>query len=242
MISGPSCDKPRALALIEARHINTIGRTVAEVTEESMQAQLSGHSQQDSYELFRRAIVERDEQAWIDSAARYRPLLAAWASRCSVSAALTESYEDLADQAFARAWSALSPERFAGFPTLAAVLAYMRSCVTTTVIDHARSELSRERIEQSIQADEVITPEQQIIDQFQRQEIWRLAEAGANSQQERVVLRETFLYDLPPRAILRRHPDLFADAHAVYITKRNLFDRLQRCAELRQVYQDWQSA
>jgi hypothetical protein len=207
-----------------------------------MQAQPSGHSQQESYELFRRAIVERDEQAWIDSAARYRSLLAAWASRCSASAALTESYEDLADQAFARAWSALSPARFASFPTLAAVLAYMRACVTTTVIDHARSALSRDRMEQSIQADVVATPEQLIMDQFQRQEIWRLAETAIANEQERVVLRETFVYDLPPRAILRRHPDLFADAHAIYITKRHLLDRLQRCAELRQVYQEWQSA
>ena len=207
-----------------------------------MQAQQSGQSQQDSYELFRRAIVERDEQAWIDSAARYRPLLAAWASRCSASAALTESYDDLADQAFARAWSALSPERFASFPTLAALLAYMRACVSTTVIDHARSELSRERIEQALQAEEVTTPEQLIMDQFQRQDIWRLVETAITSEQERVVLRETFVYDLPPRTILRRHPDLFADAHAIYITKRNLFDRLQRCSELRQVYQEWQSA
>jgi len=207
-----------------------------------MQAQQSGQSQQDGYELFRRAIVERDEQAWIESAMRYGPLLAAWASRCSVSAALTESYDDLADQAFARAWSALSPERFASFPTLAALLAYMRVCVTTTVIDHARSELSRERIEQSIQADEVATPEQLIMDQFQRQEVWRLAETAVASEQERVVLRETFVYDLPPRTILRRHPDLFADAHAVYTTKRTLFDRLQRCSELRQAYQEWQSA
>jgi DNA-directed RNA polymerase specialized sigma24 family protein len=207
-----------------------------------MQAQQSRQSQQDGYELFRRAIVERDEQSWIESAARYRPLLAAWASRCSASAALTESYDDLADQAFARAWSALSPERFASFPTLAALLAYMRACVTTTVIDHARSELSRERIEQSIQAEEVTTPEQLIMDQFQRQEVWRLAETAVSSEQERVVLRETFVYDLPPRAILRRHPDLFADAHVIYTTKRNLFDRLQRCPELRQVYQEWQAA
>ena len=207
-----------------------------------MQAQQSRQSQQDGYELFRRAIVERDEQSWIESAARYRPLLAAWASRCSASAVLTESYDDLADQAFARAWSALSPERFASFPTLAALLAYMRACVTTTVIDHARSELSRERIEQSIQAEEVTTPEQLIMDQFQRQEVWRLAETAISSEQERVVLRETFVYDLPPRAILRRHPDLFADAHVIYTTKRNLFDRLQRCPELRQVYQEWQAA
>jgi hypothetical protein len=205
-----------------------------------MQAQPSGQSQQDGYELFRRAIVERDEQAWIESAARYRPLLAAWASRCSASAALTESYDDLADQAFARAWAALSPERFASFPTLAALLAYMRACVSTTVIDHARSEVSRERIEKCIQGDEVATPEQLIMDQFQRQEIWRLVEGAITSEQERVVLRETFMYDLPPRTILRRHPELFADAHTVYTTKRNLFERLQRCAELRQVYQEWQ--
>ncbi len=207
-----------------------------------MQAQHSQQNQADSYELFRRAIVERDEQAWIESATRYRPLLAAWASRCSASATLTESYDDLADQAFARAWAALSPERFASFPTLAALLAYMRACVTTTVIDHARSELSRERIEKSIQGDEVATPEQLIIDQFQRQEVWRLVEAAISSERERVVLRETFLYDLPPRAILRRHPDLFADAHAIYTTKRYLFDRLQRCSKLREVYQDWQGA
>ena len=144
------CDKPPVPALIRARHIyiRPGGRGDGGVNASATKRT----SQQDSYELFRRAIVERDEQAWIDSAARYRPLLAAWASRCSASAALTESYDDLADQAFARAWSALSPERFASFPTLAALLAYMRACVTTTVIDHARSELSRERMEQAIQA------------------------------------------------------------------------------------------
>ena len=59
-------------------------------------------------------------------------------------------------------------------------------------------------------------------DQFERQEVWRLAENAVTSEQDRVVLRETFVYDLPPRAILRRHPDLFTDAHAIYTTKRNL--------------------
>ena len=230
-------DKPYAPAFIGVSYI--FGRAAAEMREESMQAQQIGLGQIDGYELFRRAIVERDEQAWIESATRYRPLLAAWASRCSASAVLTESYDDLADQAFARAWSALSPERFASFPTLAALLAYMRACVTTTVIDLARSEVSRERIEKLLQGDDVATPEQLIIEQFQRQEVWRLVEAEVASEQERVVLRETFVNDLPPRVILGRHPDLFADAHAVYTAKRNLFDRLQRCPELRQVYQDW---
>jgi DNA-directed RNA polymerase specialized sigma24 family protein len=207
-----------------------------------MQAQQSGQAIQDGYELFRRAIMERDEQAWAESAARYRPLLAAWASRCSVSAATVESYDDLADQAFARAWSALSPARFASFPNLAALLAYLRACVTTTVIDCARSELSRERVEQAVEAGEVATPEQVVIEQFQRQEVWRITRSLVSSEQQRVVLLETFVYDLPPRAILLRHPTLFTDAVEIYTTKRNLYERLKRCPELRRLYQEWVGA
>ena len=49
--------------------------------------------------------------------------------------AVNESYEDLADHALARAWIALSPARFANFPSLGAVLAYLRACVTAAVVD-----------------------------------------------------------------------------------------------------------
>jgi DNA-directed RNA polymerase specialized sigma24 family protein len=207
-----------------------------------MQAQQYVQASQDGYELFRRAIMDRDEGAWIESATRYRPLLAAWAGRCSASAAIAESYDDLADQALARAWSALSPARFASFPNLAALLGYLRACVTTTVIDYARSELSRERLEQSIEAGDVATPEQVVIEQFERREVWRIVQKVATSQQERVVLIETFVYDLPPRAILTRHPDLFADPTEIYTTKRNLYDRLKRCPELRELYHEWLEA
>src|SRR5689334_9517663 len=76
-----------------------------------MQPPCSEYANLDGYELFRRAIEERDEQAWAESIARYRRLLISWARRCIAKATLSECCEDIADYAFTRAWAALSPER-----------------------------------------------------------------------------------------------------------------------------------
>ena len=70
----------------------------------------------ENYELFRQAVVERDVRAWTMLAERYRSLMVAWARRCQAARVSHESCEDLADRAFARAWAALSPQRFTDFP------------------------------------------------------------------------------------------------------------------------------
>ena len=207
-----------------------------------MQTQQMNPASIDGYELFRRAIVEHDEHAWAEGTARYRAMLISWAGRCSATSATYERCDDLADLAFARAWSALSAERFAQFPNLAALLAYFRSCVTSAVIDCARSEANFERVVQALGAGDFTTPEQVVVDRSERDELWQAASAVAQSEQERVVLIETFAYDLPPRAILARHPELFADATEVYTTKRNLLDRLKRSPEMRRLYQGWMAA
>ena len=41
------------------------------------------------YELFRRAIVERDDEAWAEIHSHYRPLLLSWARQCSSRASQT---------------------------------------------------------------------------------------------------------------------------------------------------------
>jgi hypothetical protein len=96
-----------------------------------MQLQRSEYAGLDGYELFRRAIEERDEQAWAESARRYRGLLIFWARGCIARTTISECCDDIADYTFTRAWAALSPERFAGFSTLAALLGYLRACVST---------------------------------------------------------------------------------------------------------------
>jgi DNA-directed RNA polymerase specialized sigma24 family protein len=189
------------------------------------------------YETFRRAILEHDADAWAELAARFRPLMIAWTNRACAAMVINELSEDLADQAFCRAWAALKPEQFANFPNAATLIAYLRSCVGATVIDCARAQSSRARAVQKIEIDEVLTPEQIVNAQMEHDELWHLVYCLLETDQDRIILIESFVYDLPPREILARHMDAFADIVDVYQSKRNLFNRLQRNVELRQVYE-----
>lgn len=182
----------------------------------------------EGYDMFRRAIVGRDGQAWAVIYTRYRGLLLAWARRFSVRLSVDERADDVADQAFARAWSALTPERFGQFPTLASLLAYLRSCVSSTVIDIARAQLAHERRIQPATERSGASAEQLVIGDLERGELWQLVNAVAHSAAERTLLVESFVHDQPPRAIQARHPDLFPSIDAIYRTKRNLLERLQR--------------
>ena len=203
-----------------------------------MQAHQKELTDHEAYELFRRAIAERDEDAWAANAARYRLLLISWAAHCSTRIRINERCEDIADQALARAWVALSPARFVGFPNLAALLAYLRTCVTAVVIDHARSQAAMERLYRNLKARPIETPEQVVLGEFSRAELWRLVNSLVSNEQERTVLVESFVLALPPRAIWARHPDLFPTVMDVYTTKRNLLGRLQRNRDLQELHQE----
>jgi DNA-directed RNA polymerase specialized sigma24 family protein len=196
----------------------------------------------ENYELFRRAILLRDEQAWGAIHTRYRPLLVAWAHRCCARMRIAECVDDIADHALARAWVALTPDRFAAFPTLAKLLAYLRACVTTTAIDCARAQVAAERSFAAISVNTPATPEQIVLDDLDRTTFWRTVLRLAVTEAERVVVVESFAYGIPPREILMRHPRLFADVEAVYGAKRNLCARLHRNREMVRLREEHVSA
>jgi DNA-directed RNA polymerase specialized sigma24 family protein len=189
-------------------------------------------TEHDGYVLFRRAIVESDADAWAKISACYRPLLIAWAAQCGARMQLMESSADIADQALARAWVAISPAQFSRFPNLAALLAYLRTCVTATAIDSARTQALHERRLPQLEGTSIATSEQIVLAKIRRADLWRLVSRLVATTQERTILYESFVLDLPPRTILAHHPDLFADIAAVYFAKRNLLDRLRRNREL----------
>lgn len=190
---------------------------------------------QEDYDLFRQAIEEHDAEAWSAIAMRYRNLLIAWVASCPGADACGERYEDLADEAFARAWQALSPQRFVAFPSLPALLGYLRACVSTTVIDALRSSAKHARAFQSIDETGIQT-EYAVIAALECEVLWERVVNMTTTEAERVALRERFVYDLPPRIILARHPALFPNITVVYTTIRNLCSRIQRNRELTQHY------
>jgi DNA-directed RNA polymerase specialized sigma24 family protein len=187
---------------------------------------------QTGYTLFRQAIVDRDAEAWVSICTYYQPLLMRWANQSLASMAIDESSRDLADHAFARAWAALTPACFGTFPNLAALLAYLRTCVTSVAIDAARAQTTRERMREKLDEQPVATPEEIVLHQADCRELWHLVSQVVATAQERTILYECFVLDLPPRSILTRNPGMFATIDAVYAAKRNLLDRLRRSPEL----------
>ena len=191
---------------------------------------------EESYELFRRAVVVRDADAWAEIYHRYRPLLISWAQRRSATAQLNEDPAGLADQALVRAWRALTPERFSQFPTMAALMAYLRACVYSTVVDATRAQVRADRERAQLDEGRVAqaSPEQIVVDKLAYVGLWRAVSAIATNPAERVVLLESFICEQRPREIQARHPDIFPNVAAVYKAKRNLLERLQRVPELRE--------
>lgn len=192
----------------------------------------------DGYELFRRAVVERNSDAWEMIVARYRTMMIGWARRCEAADLAGEPFEDLADQALARAWRALSPERFDQFVNLAALLAYLRTCVTSTVIDAARSRAAAQRMAEWSELSASGAIEQSVLQQIERDELWRIAAGVIATEAERVALVERYVLDLTPRAIQARHPDMFPEVRRVYETIRNVLARLRRSRGLHDLYGD----
>lgn len=219
------------MSQVYATHTSIAARTRRGATPEA--ASHTADSQQAGYDLFRRAILLHDGDAWTEISAHFRPMLINWASQCSAHGSSDEQCDEIADRALARAWSALTPERFGQFPSLAALLAYLRTCVTATAIDAARAQLVRERAYGKLEASPIATPEELVLDELERGDLWQAALGATTTEQERVVLIESFRRELPPRDILARHPNLFADIGEVYLTKRHLLGRLQRSPEVR---------
>src|SRR2546427_813429 len=83
---------------------------------------------------------------------------------------------------------------------------YLRACVSATVIDCARSMRARRRVILKLEATPVATPEQIILERMEHEEFWRTIEHLVETAQERTILVESFVLNLPPRVIQKRHP------------------------------------
>jgi len=198
-----------------------------------MNAHTASPNNRERYEVFRHAIADRDPEALANVVACYRPLLIGWARQKLARMPIEESCEDIADEAFARAWSALTATGLTSFSSLAAVLGYLRTCVASVVVDRARAQSSSPYPLTPLVVSPQPSPEQAVLAELNRAEIWSLVNRHIMTEHERIVVYESMVLCLPPRTILRRHPGIFDDVGAIYRIKRNLIERLRRDGDLR---------
>ena len=189
-----------------------------------------------AHELFRRALVERDEIAWEHIYAQYSPLVESWVRRSGAFAGSGESSEFFVGAAFTKFWRAVSPERFSTFPTLAALLSYLQLCTGSVVIDSVRAQSWAEMVaEETLPADQTprVSADDEALERVSRAEFWRYIDAQLNGEAERAVVLGSFVLGMKPGEICDQRPDLFASVGEVYNVKRNVLSRLSRNPELR---------
>lgn len=192
-----------------------------------------------AYELFRRALVERDESAWSYLFDQYAPLVEHWVRRSGAFAISGESSEFFVSAAFTRFWKAIPAQRFASFPNLASLLNYLRRCATCVVIDTARAQSCADII-----PDEYVNwndqrlghADEEATERVSREEFWKLVDGMLQNETERIVVRSSFILGMKPAEIFARHSGCFASIEEVYTLKRALLARMRKSPELRGLY------
>lgn len=192
-----------------------------------------------AYELFRRALVERDDAAWALIFEQYTPLVEHWVRRTGAFTVSGETSDFFVSAAFTRFWRAIPAERFGSFPTLASLLNYLRRCATCVVIDSARAHsyadlLPEEAVNWNTQR--MAYADEEATELVSREEFWRLVDELLTSEAERVIVRCSYLLGMKPGDIFAEWGRLFSCVEEVYTLKRGILARLRKSPELRGLY------
>jgi DNA-directed RNA polymerase specialized sigma24 family protein len=197
-----------------------------------------GHNEDPyAFELFRRAIVESDQDAWAALYGLYRALVRTWIAN-HLPTVHIDVCEALTNDAFVKFFRAVPAARFGQFPATPVLLAYLKTCARSVAADSLRSQRARQAEESMADFDHEIVladPAEEVMMQMQAREIWEAIGAVVD-EQEHLVLQVICVLGWPARTLPRLYPELFPTVQDVYRIKRNVLERLRRNRQLQAAY------
>lgn len=181
-------------------------------------------------EIFRRAIVDGDNEAWIALQEQFRDNVLYWL-RCHAKrqeALQIETEQSYVDDTFARLWQ-WDRNRKLEFRSLAGALKFLHLCLNSSVIDHLRRYAYKERVPlPEYELSSASLPEEESYDP---RELWKEIQKILRNQRERRVIFLVYYEGLKPREIVKYCPMEFADEKAVYRPLKNALRRLRQHKE-----------
>jgi DNA-directed RNA polymerase specialized sigma24 family protein len=194
------------------------------------------------YQLFRRAIVSRDEQAWEALERIYRAQLVRWARCHRLFAQAGEEAEELANRALENLWRRVDAAGFAAFPNLNSILGYLQRSIYNLVIDQARMRAREQQraqaLGQALASRATPTPQGRALDQVRADEIWAQVRRHCRNQREERVAYCYLVLALKPSDILALYPQTFGSTAVINATLATLLKRLRRSPALRRLCQE----
>src|SRR6266852_6392419 len=179
-------------------------------------------------EIFRRAIVQRMDQAWEVLQQRFGEIVRIWLhSHASNDVALMrDSEENYVAQTFSRFWFAVRDQRLE-FTTLYAALSYLHATLNGIIMDTLRFHLR-------LRSREVPFPEpgcsQEPVSEepFGSRSIWNSIQPLLPDERERRLAYLLYYCGLKPRDIVIRCSQEFDDVKEIYRLNHNIIERLRR--------------
>jgi DNA-directed RNA polymerase specialized sigma24 family protein len=215
----------------------------------SRQAGGSGTPEATQMEQFRLAVCRHDDIACRRIVAQYGHQVFAWICRHPAWAVLQgecggEEKEYWITRTFARFWQALDAERFEGFRDLASLLAYLKLCAASVVLDEARRRRGAVRIvsrEELVEQggpdfdlpDTAEDVETRVLAAEERSALWAAVARALPDEPQRLAICLRFGWGMPAREIQRCRPGVFRDVEDVYRATRNGLQRLRHNTQIR---------
>src|SRR5450432_1658841 len=223
----------------EQLSINELAFCCAEETNKFLKQSVS--NDRFCLELFRRAIVKRDEDAWACIYQQYAPLVLTWVTQHQSAAAILgqDGSGPLVNAAFAKFAQALTPAKMGNFDTLAAILKYLKMCVHSVVADEVRSRQARqyeetlETMEHEPASDD---PADDVVSHISAQGLWQVIQEELNGEDERILIYLAYVQGMKPSEISSQHRRHFPTVDDVYRIKRNVLERLRRNRRLQLLF------
>src|SRR6202049_729528 len=185
---GDSAPEHPKGATLQLYSINELARCCSEETNKFLRQSVS--NDRFCLELFRRAIVQHDDDAWACIYQQYAPLVLTWVTQHQSAASILgqDGSAPLVNAAFAKFAQALTPAKMSNFDTLAALLKYLKMCVHSVVADEVRSRQARqyeealELIEHEPASDD---PADDVVSNISAQGLWQVIQEEINGEHER---------------------------------------------------------
>jgi len=190
------------------------------------------HADYFGFELFRRAVVERNDAAWAALYAQYAEMVRWWLGLGP------DEDDELVTLTFERFWRAMDVDKFSSFNGLGGVLAYVKICARTARLDYARAASVRAHEEPLDDAADLLPAcddtEGLASAHMDRVAFWRAVRQYLTDEREHGVLYLSYVVGLSPRQIYARHAARFDDVAEVYRLKRAVLTRLRRAPMIAQ--------
>lgn len=181
-------------------------------------------------ELFRRAMIEHDSDAWTCVQKCFSDIVLSWLRRHPrrEEAYRLDSEDNYIAQAFERFWQATTCNQKLAFTSIAAALQYLHASLNGAILDTLRGYA---RQKETPLPEPGFTGEPFMEEPEDANELWEIIQGLLPHAREKRLGYLLFYCGLKPRDIIRYCPQEFSDVREIYTVRRNIMERLLRNAD-----------